>query len=158
MQVEILPASGGTSIYNNSWDITADGDALTSISKSMTVASASLWNIDNPNLYQCVVRISGGDKADSMSQTFGFRVFEARDNNNLYFNNKRVRFRSAIDWGFYAISGYYATDMMARLSVQNAKDIGHNQINFHRTIGEPLVMKYADELGLYLYEEGIISL
>jgi hypothetical protein len=80
-------------------------------------------------------------------------VFEARENNNLYFNNTRVRYRSAIDWGFYAVSGYYATDMMARRSVQNAKDIGHNQINFHRTIGEPLVMKYADELGLYLYEE-----
>jgi hypothetical protein len=153
MQVDILPAAGGTSIYNNSWHITADGDALTTISKSMTVTSAKRWNIDDPNLYQCTVSISGGGKADSHSQTFGFRVFEARENNNLYFNNKRVRFRSAIDWGFYAISGYYATDTMADLSVQNAKDIGHNQINFHRTIGEPLVMKYADELGLYLYEE-----
>jgi hypothetical protein len=153
MHVDILPASGGTSIYTNSWDITTDADALTSISKSMTVPSASLWNIDDPNLYQCVVSISGGGKVDRLSQTFGFRVFEARENDNLYFNNKRVRYRSAIDWGFYAISGYYATDGMARKSVQNAKAIGHNQINFHRTIGEPLVMKYADELGLYIYEE-----
>jgi hypothetical protein len=153
MEVDILPASGGASIYNNSWDITANADAVTTISKSMTVPDASLWNIDDPNLYQCVVSISGGDNADSESQTFGFRVFEARENDNLYFNNKRIRYRSAIDWGFYAISGYYATHEMARKSVQNAKAIGHNQINFHRTIGEPLVMKYADELGLYLYEE-----
>jgi hypothetical protein len=153
MQVDIIPRSGGSSIYNDSWNITANGKSLTTISKSITVASASLWNIDDPDLYQCVVRISGGGKVDNLSQTFGFRVFEARENNNLYFNNKRVRFRSAIDWGFYAISGYYPTDTMAGLSVQNAKDIGHNQINFHRTIGEPLVMKYADELGLYLYEE-----
>lgn len=153
MEVDIFPASGGSSVYNNSWNVTADGDAVTTISKSMTVPDAKLWNIDDPNLYRCVVSISGEDKADSKSATFGFRVFEARENDNLYFNNKRIRYRSGIDWGFYAISGYYATHEMARKSVENAKAIGHNQINFHRTIGEPLVMKYADELGLYMYEE-----
>jgi hypothetical protein len=42
---------------------------------------------------------------------------------------------------------------MARKSVENAKAIGHNCISFHRRIGEPLVMKYADELGLLIYEE-----
>jgi len=42
---------------------------------------------------------------------------------------------------------------MALQSVQNAKNIGHNSINFHRRIGEPKVMDYADELGLFIYEE-----
>jgi len=40
---------------------------------------------------------------------------------------------------------------MALQSVQNAKNIGHNSINFHRRIGEPKVMDYADELGLFIY-------
>lgn len=156
LRVEIYPYPTGADVYSNSWDITANARGTTIIEKSICVPSAGLWDIDDPVLYCCKASISGSGVDDSMTERFGFRVFEARETNgrdNLYFNGKRIRHRSAIDWGFYAMTGFYPTPEMAQKSVQAAKEIGHNGINLHRQIGELLVFKYADELGLYLYEE-----
>ncbi len=123
----------------------------------LSVPKAQLWDIDHPTLYHCKVSLSSGnDLSDEYSVRFGFRVFEVKDADGgfyYYLNGKRIRLRSAIDWGFYALTGLFPTDEMAKKSVQAALAIGHNSINFHRRIGEPLVMDYADELGLYLFEE-----
>ena len=156
LSVEIYPYPSGSAVYSNSWSEQANADTTTEITKSITVPSADLWEIDSPNLYYCEVSITGSGVDDSLTERFGFRVFEVKEvsgKDNLYFNGERIRHRSAIDWGLYALTGFYANHEMAERSVQSAKDIGHNGINCHRRIGETLVFKYADELGLYMYEE-----
>jgi len=118
-----------------------------------TVPKAKLWDPDHPELYECLISIDG----DKSSARFGFRTFEVKPGtsggHNFYLNGQRIRYKSAIDWGYYSLTGFYATPCMARKSVAAAKALGHNGINFHRRIGEPLVLQYADELGLCLYEE-----
>lgn len=157
IEAEIVPYAGGNAIYKNSWDIFAAKDTLTDFSKNIQVPEAILWDTENPNLYYCRVKIAGNDVSDEYQVRFGFRVFEVKANaegqHNFYLNGKRVRIRSSIDWGFYWQTGFYPTDEQARKNVENAKRIGHNCLSFHRRIGEPLVMKYADELGLMIYEE-----
>ena len=153
---EIISCKEPKTIYRNSWPLNVDTNGTT-FKQSIVVPSAKLWDVDHPNLYYCKVYISGKVFSDTLKERFGFRTFEAKENakgeNNYYLNGKRIRIRSAIDWGFYAQTGFYATDEMAKKTVMNAKAIGHNCISFHRRIGEPLVMKYADELGLLIYEE-----
>lgn len=121
------------------------------------VPKAKLWDIDTPNLYTCKVQIQLENHSDAVDTRFGFRVMEVKEstegNLQYFLNGKRFRHKSAIDWGYYAHVGAYATEEMARRSVENAKAIGHNAINFHRQIGEPIVMDLADEIGLYMYEE-----
>jgi len=122
----------------------------------MSVPGAKLWDIDTPNLHVCHVALEGSESSDQYRQVFGFRTIELADKGsgcNFYINNRRVRFRSAIDWGFYRGGGQYASLEQAKRSVANAKAIGHNAINFHRKIGLPRVMEEADRQGLYLYEE-----
>ena len=126
---------------------------------SMSVPDAKLWDIDKPNLYNCMVSISEKDKllTDNYSTTFGFRVFEVKQNADgkscFYLNGKRFRHRSAIDWGFYAHTGFFATEEMAERTVLAAKNIGHNGINLHRHIGEYRVLEAADKYGISIYEE-----
>ena len=153
--LNIYPFPSGESIYSESW--AGEPDSNNRISKVIVAEQAKLWNIDTPELYYCEFSVySGSELLDKQTERFGFRTFEAKvvdKQHNFYLNGKRVRFRSAIDWGYYALTGFYASDEMAKKSVEAAKAIGHNAINFHRRIGEPLVMDYADELGLYFYEE-----
>ena len=153
---EIISYKESIAIYKSSWLINVEPNDTT-FKQTIVVPTAKLWDVDHPNLYYCKVYISGKDFIDTLQERFGFRTFEAKANakgaNNYYLNGKRIRLRSAIDWGFYAQTGFYATDEMAKKSVMNAKAIGHNCLSFHRRIGEPLVMKYADELGLLIYEE-----
>lgn len=124
-----------------------------------TVPEARLWEPDRPALYECTVALKGKTPkvADAGTVRFGFRVFEVKPGlsggPNFYLNGRRFRFKSAIDWGYYALTGFYATPEMARKSVAAAKAIGQTGINFHRRIGEPLILQYADELGVCIYEE-----
>jgi hypothetical protein len=154
---EIISCASNKVIFTQNWPLSAAKQATVSFAQTLTVSDANLWDTENPNLYYCRVSISGNGVSDVVQERFGFRTFEAKANakgeNNYYLNGKRIRIRSAIDWGFYAQTGFYATDEMAKKSVMNAKAIGNNCLSFHRRIGEPLVMKYADELGLLIYEE-----
>jgi hypothetical protein len=157
IETEIVSCQEGKTIAINSWNVNVIKENTSVLTKKIIVPDALIWDIDSPNLYYCRVRISGEGVSDQYQARFGFRVFEvaanAEGNQNFYLNGARIRIRSAIDWGYYWQTGFYSTDEMARKSVENAKAIGQNCISFHRRIGEPLVMKYADELGLLIYEE-----
>ena len=121
------------------------------------VPRAKKWSPANPELYRCVISFSDAkERSDVYARNFGFRVFEMREGENgknIYFNNKRIRIRSAIDWGQYAYNGLYPTPEMALKSVSAVKAVGHNMLSFHRRSGDPLLMDIADSLGVFLYEE-----
>ncbi len=118
---------------------------------------ARLWNIDSPNLYECVVKIRNKNKViDNDSRTFGFRSFTidgVGENAMFRLNGRRVMLRSAISWGYFPIAGLAASPEIARKQVLTAKNLGLNMLNFHRSIGSPIVLETADELGLLYYEE-----
>lgn len=118
---------------------------------------AKIWDLDTPHLYVCTVDIQSGKKlSDYESQTFGFRWFEPvgiGKDAMLRLNGRRVMLRTAISWGYWPVTGLYATPEMAEKQVLTAKSMGLNMLNFHRSIGSPVVLEKADELGLLYYEE-----
>lgn len=119
--------------------------------------NAKLWSVDTPNLYIATVRWQGSNgTTDSISQRFGFRWFQVRDvagDQQFYLNNKRIVLRTAISWGFWPENGITPSDELAKKQVSDAKRLGLNMLNFHRTIGQRNVLDYADELGLLYFEE-----
>jgi hypothetical protein len=153
----VIYADGvGKPLHQATWKVTAERGAKNTSACAIAVPNAQLWDLNTPVLYRCTVGIQGPGVVDRHSVTFGFRTAELKNDggkNELFFNGKRMRHRSAIDWGYYAVTGFYATPDMAGRSVANARAIGHNGINFHRRIGEPRVLDAADRQGLYLYEE-----
>lgn len=155
--IRIKTELGNEILYENKYPVSIEGKTELLLTKQLTVSEAKLWDIYNPNLYTCEVLVESNDFKDTYNQTFGFRVFEVKANDkgeqNFYLNGKRFRHKSAIDWGFYAHHGYYPSDEMAKKSISNAKAIGHNGINCHRSMGDPLLFDYADKLGLAILEE-----
>lgn len=123
----------------------------------ISIPDALMWDPDNPNLYLCKVALINEQKrSDNLQKRFGFRWFEAVGVGNdamFRLNGRRIVLRSAISWGFWPVNGIYPTDELARRQVMIAKKLGLNMLNFHRSIGNPNVMDYADELGLLIYEE-----
>ena len=156
LAITIKAKADGRSLTRAEQEFTAAA-GKTVLASALTVAGAGEWSVENPALYVCETAIAAADGSDATATEFGFRVFEVRSGtsgeHNFYLNGKRFFHKSAIDWGYYALTGFYATERMAHNSVDSAKAIGHNGINFHRRLGEPLVFKYADEMGLTTYEE-----
>ncbi|ARV16585.1 sugar-binding domain-containing protein [Polaribacter sp. SA4-12] len=157
IKIDIQSKLDGKTVFTANYPITINKEGKTVFTKKIQVPNAELWSVDTPKLYNCIVSIEADNYSDAMKQPFGFRVFEVKANNNneenYYLNGERFRHSSAIDWGYYAHHGYYPTDAMAKKSVENAKAIGHNGINCHRNMGDPLLFKNADELGLVILEE-----
>jgi beta-galactosidase len=121
----------------------------------VSVPSAELWDLDHPNLY--TGRATLGDLADSdRSVNFGFRYFTAEGigtNAKLTLNGKRIVLRSAISWGFWGRNGLWPDSEMANREVDDAKQMGLNCLQFHRSLGKPEVLDIQDQKGLLRYEE-----
>jgi beta-galactosidase len=118
---------------------------------------AKIWDLENPNLYVCRAELEDkGEVKDWDEKTMGFRWFgeEGVGQDAMFrLNGKRIVLRTAISWGFWPITGIFPTPELAEKEIRAAKTFGLNMLNFHRTIGHPISMEKADELGLLIFEE-----
>jgi hypothetical protein len=148
---------GGRVVFRETYPVPELAADSSTQQYTVTVKDAKLWSVDSPNLYMLNAKWTGEDKStDSFNRRFGFRWFEVRDVNGdkqFYLNGKRVVLMTSISWGFWPVNGIMPSDQLARKQVENAKKLGLNMLNFHRTIGQQNVLDYADELGLLYYEE-----
>lgn len=128
------------------------------INFAASVHQARLWEIKNANLYNLVVTVKNnkGKVIDQHAQRFGFRFLEVvgyGSDARFYFNGKRTFMLSAISWGFWPTNGMYPTPQLARKHIESAQALGMNMINFHRCMGNSIVINMADEMGILMYEE-----
>lgn len=123
----------------------------------ISAPKAKLWDLDHPVLYDCsVVLQRSGQTADSQDQTFGFRWFaqEGLGENAVFrLNGKRIVLRTAISWGLWPTTGLIPTPELAGRQIADAKAFGINMLNFHRAIGQTLLLNDADKMGLLYFEE-----
>lgn len=134
------------------------GELSQSIDFSASVPQALLWGIKDANLYNMVVTLKDakGKVADVYTQRFGFRFLAVEGHGSdarYYFNGQRMFILSAISWGFWPTSGMYPTPELARRHIASAQALGMNMVNFHRCMGNSIVLNMADEMGILIYEE-----
>jgi len=152
VRLEITDATGGNTVFSREYTPITCTQGKIIHTYRIKVPRANLWSVDTPHLYRLTVAVG----EDESTRRFGFRWFEVRDvkgDRRFYLNGKRIVLRTSISWSFWPDNGIAPDDEMARRQVQAAKDLGLNMLNFHRTIGQPNVLDYADELGLLYYEE-----
>lgn len=153
--IEIVEKSSGNVLFCEDFNCYFQKGS-NSIKRKIQVPQAKLWSEHSPEIYECRMHLKTINSADSKIQDFGFRIFEVKEVDNkthFYLNDKRIRFRSSIDWGIYAFNGLFPTKDAALRSVMAVKSVGHNSLNFHRRAGDISLMDYADSLGVYIYEE-----
>jgi hypothetical protein len=123
----------------------------------VSAPKAKLWDTENPNLYVFEVSLKKGVQlTDVERQSFGFRWFEPTgigEDAVFRLNRNRIVLRTAISWGYWPVNGIFPTPELAEKQIRVAKEMGLNMLNFHRAIGQPVVLEKADELGLLYYEE-----
>lgn len=142
---------GGKEVYSRKYSA-ALREGENALEYAVRLPGAKLWSVDEPNLYDLDVTLG----EDNDSRRFGFRWFEVRDvkgDRQFYLNGRRIVLRTSISWSFWPDNGIMPSDELARRQVEAAKGMGLNMLNFHRTIGQSDVFKWADELGLLYWEE-----
>ncbi len=144
-------------------DVTVPPDGLT-VPLHVHSDAAKLWelagyrNLRKADLYEARVTFVSADgaRADEASQRFGFRTFVVGEKNGdkrFYLNGRRVVIIAAMTRGFWPTNGIFATPEMAQKDMEMTVDLGFNMMLLHRAIGQPPVIKFADEMGIMTYEE-----
>ncbi len=121
------------------------------------VRRAELWDIDTPNLYRATAALAGSDGSrDTVDRRFGFRSFtigEGDGDRRFYLNGRRIVLLSTMTWGFWPENGVFPSPETAVGDIALTRALGLNLINFHRAIGQPVLLDAADEAGVLCYEE-----
>jgi len=124
-------------------------------SLQLRVDPFNLWEPANPFRYRLEVELRGSSPliADQSGVDFGLREFTARGR-FFYLNGRKFMVKSTINHQYYPVTvGYPPTPEFARKEIEVALHAGLNMMHIHRQIGHPLLLQWADALGLLLYEE-----
>lgn len=123
------------------------------VSVPVYAPKAKEWGVLDPNLYIVSVtfRSKDGKIGDSAEKRFGFRWFDIAEKDGdarLYLNGKRVFLMASVNRGYWPSSGLIASPELAKKDVETAVSMGYNSIAFHNAIGQPQLLKAAEEAGL----------
>jgi hypothetical protein len=119
-----------------------------------------LWDPNEPNLYRVVMHLRCGERVlDEVCTYFGMRSIdaapiEANDPNSpqaLRINNVPRYLRGALYQSYYPEGVYTAGDaQVLRDDIAYAKKAGFNFLRVHIKIDDPLLLYYADTMGMML--------
>jgi hypothetical protein len=147
-------------------------------STTIPIASPTLWDINQPNLYTADVTLDdgAGGVRDGQRVTFGLRKIERKPPRDglayqfVWLNNRPIYIRGALDqgfnpWGHHTPTGEvtgpdFTTGTEANpergsiaYDLHKAKSMGFNLVRAHVKVFEPAYYHWADRLGLLIWYE-----
>ncbi|MBN1293686.1 MAG: hypothetical protein JXB48_17730 [Candidatus Latescibacteria bacterium] len=116
------------------------------------------WEPDNPVLYKLTVTLKIDDSfIDSLSERFGMRGFELKDN-FFHLNGRKIILKGLLHQQQYPKNlAYPASRAEARRIVRLLKDGGWNIIRIHIRPTTPEFLEVCDEEGMLIFEEPAIG-
>jgi len=126
--------------------------------ESVIISPVLLWNPNEPHLYQTVFELQRGKEVLDRVQTyFGMRKIdfapaeEAGGAVALRLNNRARYLRGALHQSYYPEGVYTAGDVATlKNDIVYAKRAGFNFLRIHIKIDDPLLLYWADRLGMLI--------
>ncbi|HEY5910883.1 MAG TPA: glycoside hydrolase family 2 TIM barrel-domain containing protein [Verrucomicrobiae bacterium] len=155
IEFRMLDANGKTvSVEAKPASLRAPPWQRTETTVSWTVTAPRQWEAEHPNRYtlEATLRADGG-VLDRVSQKIGFRQTEVRDG-QLLINGRPVKIRGTCHHDSYPLSGRAVTAELARQDIVLMKEANLNSLRTSHYPPLPPLLDVADELGLYIEDEG----
>lgn len=129
---------------------------------SVSLESVVLWEPSSPQLYRVLLRLRGQDGAhdDVVHTYFGMRKISTAPMEepgapaSLCLNDRPIYLRGALYQSYHADGVYTAGDaMVLRDDIEYAKKAGFDFLRIHIKLDDPLLLYYADTMGILLMED-----
>ncbi|HMG04475.1 MAG TPA: glycoside hydrolase family 2 TIM barrel-domain containing protein [Chthoniobacterales bacterium] len=118
---------------------------------------AMFWDPNSPHLYRVKLTLHGSGESDRLHSYFGMRslagvpVEESGAPGTLNLNGEPIYLRGALYQSYHPEGVYTAGDVEAiRDDIIQAKRAGFDLLRIHIKVDDPLVLYYADTLGILL--------
>ncbi|MHB8521010.1 MAG: glycoside hydrolase family 2 TIM barrel-domain containing protein [Limisphaerales bacterium] len=121
---------------------------------SLPVAAPRKWDAEHPNLYTLALELrSGGRLIQTLRQRIGFRQTDIRES-RLLINGRPVKIRGTCHHDSDPRLGRAVTPAQERQDVELMKQANLNALRTSHYPPLPELLDAADELGLYVEDEG----
>lgn len=118
------------------------------------IKKPKLWSPGKPNLYILKVSLlSDGKIIDKISEQFGYRFYEFKDNGAFYLNGERLLLKGTHRHEELSGFGNAIPDSLQRKDIQMIKELGANFVRLAHYPQAPEIYKACDELGLLVWDE-----
>lgn len=125
--------------------------------QTFSIAPSLLWDPAHPQLYTLRLFLHAGNEVDDVRSYFGMRslsagtVVEPGSPSPLSFNGEPIYLRGALYQSYYPDGIYTAGDTETlRDDIRYAKRVGFDLLRVHIKVDDPLLLYYADTLGILL--------
>ncbi len=127
-----------------------------------TLEPLTLWDTYSPKLYDVVFRLrhSDGSILDEVRGYFGMRKISTSPMDHadapgmLCLNNQPIYLRGALYQSYHPAGVYTASDAATlRQDICYARDVGFDFLRIHIKLDDPLLLYYADTLGILLMQD-----
>jgi len=142
-------------------DLRSDSSTVASISGPVgevlagRVDQVSTWSPDSPVLYDLEIRLRDptGEVVDMVQSRIGFRTITT-NGDQILLNGRPIVLRMSLDQGYWPDTRLaLPSNDAARREIQWLRDAGFNGVRKHMKIEDPRWWRWADELGLMVWQD-----
>ena len=112
------------------------------------------WNPENPQIYRAIFRLkSAGKTIHQHMEKFGFRTVEIRENDGIYVNDARIKFKGVNRHTFHPDYGRTSSKELSIEAVNLMKEMNMNAVRMSHYPPEKHFLDVCDSLGLFVLDE-----
>jgi beta-galactosidase len=127
----------------------ADGSAT--FTATAKLASAALWSVENPNLYQAIVTVEAGGKSrDAERVSFGVRTAKFTADKGFLLNGKQVKIMGTCNHQDHAGIGAALPDAMQWFRLAVLREMGGNAVRTSHNMPTPEWVDACDRMGMMM--------
>ena len=116
--------------------------------------NVSLWNPEQPNLYNVTVYIKEGTKMiHTIQQRFGFRTAELREQDGFYVNGKKVIFKGVCRHSEWPETGRTLSRSVHLMDIAAMKGMNMNAVRMSHYPPDKEFLDLCDSLGIFVLDE-----
>lgn len=123
-----------------------------SISFPFVLQNPTPWQMDQPFLYQYVLRISTANTTQTLTGHFGLRTVDS-DGTQILLNQSPVYLRGILHWGYYDELIPRPSEATIEKEISDVRQYGFNMIKHCLYIPSEAYLQWADRTGTLLWIE-----
>lgn len=154
VRIETTILDQGNIVGVSNTNVTMLMEAEEKVRQRIAIETPKLWDCDNPNLYECQVKIFAGDKIlDSWTEQFGVQSLTLDAVNGLCINGKQVKLRGACIHHDNGVIGAATFQKAEDKRCRELKEAGFNSIrSAHHPISKEM-LSACDRYGMLVMDE-----
>ena len=122
-------------------------------SQKISLNNPTLWNLDNPELYQAKVSVTSGNNTDQETFTFGIRSISFDAQTGFTLNGKSIKLKGGCFHHDNGPLGSAAIDRAEERKIEIIKKAGFNAIRCSHNPPSPTFLDACDRNGVVVIDE-----